>query len=323
MKKLIFIIPYFGEFNNYFQLFLNSCEKNPEINWLIFTDDKKKYNYPPNIKVEYTTFKLIKENIQKKFDFKIKLERPYKLCDYRPAYGYIFEEYLNEYEYWGYCDTDILFGNIKIQLFPLLEKKYDKLFFLGHCSIYKNNFDNNRFFQSQINNKERYKEVYQNNENNSFDEEFKNSINNIFINRNKNILLKGLEANLYMKSSKLKLIKYNFKNKKYEVDKIKKRIFIYDNGNIVEYYKENNKIQTKNYLYIHFQSRKMEVKVDKFNNKFKILSNSFENMEFEKITLENFDKIKKGRINLHYFKLCIKNLKIKIKKRIERYKNGN
>ena len=35
--KAIFIIPYFGHFNNYFQLFLNSCAYNRDFDWLIFT----------------------------------------------------------------------------------------------------------------------------------------------------------------------------------------------------------------------------------------------------------------------------------------------
>ena len=46
MKKCVFILPYFGKFNNYFGLFLKSCGKNTEYNWLILTDDKEKYNYP-------------------------------------------------------------------------------------------------------------------------------------------------------------------------------------------------------------------------------------------------------------------------------------
>ncbi|WP_333562533.1 DUF6625 family protein, partial [Lactobacillus amylovorus] len=45
MKKGAFIIPYFGHFNNYFQLFLNSCKYNSNYDWIIFTDDRTKYDY--------------------------------------------------------------------------------------------------------------------------------------------------------------------------------------------------------------------------------------------------------------------------------------
>lgn len=49
-KKICFIIPYFGNFKNYFQLFLNSCRLNSDINWLIITDNKDEYDYPKNVK---------------------------------------------------------------------------------------------------------------------------------------------------------------------------------------------------------------------------------------------------------------------------------
>lgn len=41
MKSIIIIVPYFGEFPNYFQLFLNSCKYNESINWVIITDKEK------------------------------------------------------------------------------------------------------------------------------------------------------------------------------------------------------------------------------------------------------------------------------------------
>lgn len=43
-NRVAFIIPYFGKFNNYFPLFLKSCEANADLcDWLIYTDDKTEY----------------------------------------------------------------------------------------------------------------------------------------------------------------------------------------------------------------------------------------------------------------------------------------
>lgn len=39
MRKCAFVLPYYGKFGNYFQLFLNSCATNTDYDWLIFTDD--------------------------------------------------------------------------------------------------------------------------------------------------------------------------------------------------------------------------------------------------------------------------------------------
>ena len=79
MLKKILIIPYFGKFNNYFELWLKSCEYNTDFDWLIFTDDKTNYQYPENVHVHYTTFENIKDRINNLFEFEISLDSPYKL----------------------------------------------------------------------------------------------------------------------------------------------------------------------------------------------------------------------------------------------------
>lgn len=99
MKKVLYIIPYFGKFPTLFPLWLESCRYNPTINWIIFTDDKTVYDYPDNIKVIYTTFREIRKKIQELYDFPISLEKPYKLCDYKVAYGDMFSNYIDGYDF--------------------------------------------------------------------------------------------------------------------------------------------------------------------------------------------------------------------------------
>ena len=67
--------------------------------------------------------------IQAKYDFSINLPSPYKLCDFKPAYGEIFNEFISSFDYWGYCDVDLIWGNIRKFLSnDLLDKEYDKIF---------------------------------------------------------------------------------------------------------------------------------------------------------------------------------------------------
>ena len=112
MNRCAFVIPYFGKFNVYFQLFLDSCKANPDFDWLIFTDDRRPFAYPQNVRVEYTTFSDIAGKFQSQLDFKISLGKPYKLCDYKLMYGTVFADYLSAYEFWGFCDVDMIFGHI-------------------------------------------------------------------------------------------------------------------------------------------------------------------------------------------------------------------
>lgn len=127
-SSICLVVLYFGKLPNYFDLWLTSCKYNKTINFLLFTDDKTKYDYPNNVEVIYTTFEGIRNQIQSKFDFKISLERPYKLCDFKPAYGYIFNEYLKEYDFWGHCDLDVVFGNLRKYLPEKILLNYDKIY---------------------------------------------------------------------------------------------------------------------------------------------------------------------------------------------------
>lgn len=68
----------------------------------------------------------------------IKLTNPYKLCDFKPAYGYIFEEEISKYDFWGFCDIDLIFGNLSHFINDELLNKFDKLFFHGHFCIFRN-----------------------------------------------------------------------------------------------------------------------------------------------------------------------------------------
>lgn len=49
MKKIGIVVPYYGKFPNYFALFLRSCENNPTIDWIVFTDIMEVVEYPKNV----------------------------------------------------------------------------------------------------------------------------------------------------------------------------------------------------------------------------------------------------------------------------------
>ena len=318
VKKIAFIIPHFGRFNNYFPLFLESCAQNSDCDWLIFTDDDRQFPYPPNVIVHYMSFTEMQAMVQGKFNFPIALERAYKLCDFRPAYGYIFEAYLTEYLAWGYCDTDLIFGRIQDFISEQDIEDYDKIGIFGHCTVFRNAEDNNRMFQQSLNGRCRYREVYMDRRNHSFDEEFKDSINTIYESYGKHIRYTEYQANVYTKSSDFRLPSWNSSKKCYQNEKLKRAIFVWEKGVLSRYWVEQGQLQRREYLYIHMQARPMSVRFEDINrqNTFKIIPNSFDSLEVEEITADNFAYIRVKHFNLHYFRLRSKNLWIKIKKKM-------
>ena len=139
-NSVIFIVPYFGTLPNYFSFWLKSCEYNENISWLLFTDDETVLNYfvPGNVRIEIVSFNNFKSLIQKKYDFKINIEDAYKLTDFKPAYGEIFQDYIIQYDFWGFTDIDLIYGDFDKFINNEILKSFDKIFVHGHLSIIKN-----------------------------------------------------------------------------------------------------------------------------------------------------------------------------------------
>ena len=170
MKKIAIIIPYFGKLPSYFEAWKNTVLKNNTIDFYFFTDIQDlKSEY--NLHVVYCTFNELKERIQKNFNFPIVLDSPYKLCDYKPVYGKIFNDILSKYDFWGYCDIDLLFGNIRRFLTDEVLSKNDRILLFGHLSLYKNNdFMNNLYKIRGVYPEKNYYEVFKSNKAFYFDE---------------------------------------------------------------------------------------------------------------------------------------------------------
>lgn len=317
MKKAVFIIPYFGKFNNYFGLFLNSCRYNAEFDWMIFTDDRTNYDYPENVIVYYMTFEEIKVMIQEKFDFKISLAQPYKLCDFKPAYGYLFENYIKDYPFWGYCDTDLIWGRIDSFIKMDDYRRFDKIGILGHGTLLRNSEDVCSAFMQQAVRCLDHKIVYTSTDNYSFDEEFSGGINNILEVLHYKIAEISYEANIYTKSSDFKLASFKARPAVYQIEKRKKAFFCWESGRLYRYEMIGGQIEKKEYMYIHMQARPMKVRISFDSERYKIIPNAFESVEYTTVTPENFRRIKKKHLNFHYFKLRWKNLRVKIKRKLE------
>jgi hypothetical protein len=66
---------------------------NPDVSWLLLTEQPV-LDAPPNVAVQLCEFEDLAKRIRSHFEFEIALERPYKLCDFRPAFGEIFADEL-------------------------------------------------------------------------------------------------------------------------------------------------------------------------------------------------------------------------------------
>lgn len=247
MKDLILITCYFGKFPNYFDLFLKSCSWNPFIDWLIVTDDHSSHNFPPNVKIQYSTLEKIERIAKEKIGNWIQLKRPYKLCDFKTTYGILFQKDISEYRYWGHCDIDVVWSEeLSNIVLPLLNYNYSRIFKYGHLSIFKNNPTTNNLFKlnySGIN----YKTALSSNISCGFDEQ--KGTWQLALENGINCYHEDICFDIKRPSPDKQLKSYTSEN-------YNEQCFIIENRHLYQYFKDyNGTIQHIERAYIHFQQR--------------------------------------------------------------------
>ena len=315
MKKVIFIIPYYGQLPDYFPAWLISAKAQKNIDFLLVTDLLKE-SPAQNIHILHNSFNETQKLFQSKFDFKISLNKPYKLCDYKPAYGYIFSKYLKGYDFWGHCDVDLIWGNIREYLTNDVLDNYDLLFRTGHFRLYRNIEKMNLFFKNS-NLLYGYKQVFTHKESYCFDE--MNSMQ-------RELLFAGsryydndnAEADIDPFHNGIKLREVSDIRKKYQVYRTTpnydNQIFTWENGHIYRYYiDECLKLNRDEFCDIHFLKRKMNGNINQLlNHDFIITPNQFILIE-KPISKDTVKKYSYDKVPIE----CYSNIVAKIKKFIQ------
>ena len=142
------VVPHFGPRPAYFPLVVRSMAANPDVSWLLLTEQPV-LDAPPNVAVQLCEFEDLAKRIRSHFDFEIALERPYKLCDFRPAFGEIFADELTGYDFWGHSDLDLVFGRIRGHL-PAAAFEADKILFNGNFSLYRNTAETAGWYRHEV-----------------------------------------------------------------------------------------------------------------------------------------------------------------------------
>lgn len=152
MKKIAFVVVYFGRFPLWFPAFLKSCEPLQDIDFFFFSDCEHPTWLPDNVK--FVNFQKEEFNllVGQKTGVNFELKSYYKLCDFKPMWGHFFEYYLAEYDFWGHCDVDLIWGDLRKFVNPILADGYDVIKgqpnrVSGHCAIFKNTRSINRAYQ--------------------------------------------------------------------------------------------------------------------------------------------------------------------------------
>ena len=107
MKSIVLTTVYFGKFPYYFSLFKESAQANEDVDFVIFSDTEDEIE-EDNVKVIRLSSAQFSKLASEKLGFEIRTPNAYKLCDFKPSLGKIFEDYFKDYDFWGHIDLDII-----------------------------------------------------------------------------------------------------------------------------------------------------------------------------------------------------------------------
>lgn len=312
MNQVALICFYFGALPNYFPQWLQSAGKNDWIDFIFYTDNKEEYEYPDNVIKKDMTYQEMKALIEKQFDFEILIDRPYKICDYRPAFGFLLQEDIKEYPYWGTCDIDVILGNVGHFLNLEIIQKYDKILTLDHFVIYRNTDDVNRRFMDTLDGKENhYKEVFTDTRIHSFGERAPGGIYHIYKEHGWPMYDVEVCADISYKWKHFVL------GSDHENHKHRPQVFFWkeEDGSLWRYCVLHGKVVKEEFMYMHLQKRKMQLRITKKEDNLLIVPNKIESFG---------DEISKGTIRRYGYRRILywtrvkmqwKNLCEKIKRR--------
>ena len=147
--RLAFLIPYTGPWPRWSRLFFESVRRNPLIDVILVCERAPSFSLPPNVIVHRLTRAGLTERLRSVTGLPLPEVWGHKLCDFKPFYGLAFSDLLQPYDFWGYCDVDLIFGDLSKLLTPTFLNDLDVFSahhssIVGHFTIIRNNEVMNR-----------------------------------------------------------------------------------------------------------------------------------------------------------------------------------
>ena len=144
-RRTALVLPFFGRFPQWINLYFKTCSAQQDFQWLVFTDQDTaawsgRYQNISFVRMTLDDFfrragEITGFNVHRSCHAK-------KVCDFRPLFGRLFSAELRDYEFWGHVDHDLFVGRLGIFLEPHLDG-YDVLSthhsrIAGPLTVYRN-----------------------------------------------------------------------------------------------------------------------------------------------------------------------------------------
>ena len=244
--RIAIFMTWFGPLPDYFPYWLRSAEMNSSIDFICICDQLIESN-AENIKVIRTDMQTEIRHYEKILQRKIRITAPYKFCDCRAFFGILYSELLNGYDFWGYCDIDLVFGDIRKFVTDEVLSCNDRIYEFGHLSLYRNDEKTLQLYQldGSIYTMD---EVFESSAKVTYEEFY--GINRI-CRKNKIPWYTNRDfvdfSVLYPRHMEQSTPHFPYRH----------QVYFWENGHAYCLFEKDGKLQKDEYVYMHFQKRKL------------------------------------------------------------------
>jgi hypothetical protein len=142
MPWLVMLIPYFGPWPQWINYFMASCGANTNIRWKFFSDNDPPESAPTNAEFRKLSLDDYRQLISSRLSVRYSHADAYKTAEARPSLGYLFADEIAEFEFFGYGDIDVIWGDID-RVYSSLRTDYDVISanpteISGHLAVFRN-----------------------------------------------------------------------------------------------------------------------------------------------------------------------------------------
>lgn len=156
MKRICLITCYMGKLPQYFDYYVASCKENPDIDFVVINDSISESINDRNIQYLKMDLRELNAYATERLGVPIHLANAWKINELKPLFGVVFSDLLEDYDFWGWCDLDIIWGRLRHFLPDSLLTGYDVIttkthWTAGHFTLLRNTGTCNRLFENYAN----------------------------------------------------------------------------------------------------------------------------------------------------------------------------
>lgn len=144
-QRIGLVNAFFGPPPFWMPAFIHSCRWNPTVDWLLFTNMPRPDDCPDNVHVFPMDLDEFNRRAAATLDMDIRVDPsfPYKICDLKPTFGEVFRDELADFDFWGHCDIDLVWGDVRRFLTDRMLDRHDIVSgrprkAAGHFMIFRN-----------------------------------------------------------------------------------------------------------------------------------------------------------------------------------------